>query len=82
QVGKRVGIVVFGSPDAHWPKVGDIESSAINLTNDPQTAAAQLYDSLHRIDRLKLDLILIEEPPNTPEWAAIRDRLKRAAAEG
>jgi L-threonylcarbamoyladenylate synthase len=82
RVGKRAGVVAFGNPDIHWPKVGDIESSAINLTNDPQIAAAQLYDTFHRLDRLKLDLILVEEPPNTPEWAAIGDRLKRAAAEG
>jgi L-threonylcarbamoyladenylate synthase len=76
--GKRVGVVVFSGPEVHWPKVGDTNSSAINLTDDPLVAGAQLYDTLHRLDQLQLDLILVEEPPNTPDWSAIRDRLKRA----
>lgn len=48
----------------------------LNLT--PAAVAEALYASLHRLDRLKADAILILLPPNTPEWAAIRDRLGRA----
>jgi L-threonylcarbamoyladenylate synthase len=77
-VGKPVGVVVFTSSDIAWPKALHSNSSAINLTDDPRIAGAQLYDTLHRLDQLQLDLILVEEPPDTPDWAAIRDRLKRA----
>lgn len=48
----------------------------LNLT--PAAVAEALYASLHHLDRLKADAILILLPPNTPEWAAIRDRLGRA----
>ncbi len=52
-----------------------------NLTNLPDEAAERLYDALHQMDALKVELLLIEIPPKTPEWLAIRDRLSRAAQE-
>jgi len=39
-----------------------------------------LYDTLHHVDAQGYDWIAVERPPHTPEWAAIRDRLERAAA--
>ena len=50
----------------------------------PQTTgefAAQLYATLHELDRQSFDWIAVELPPDTPEWAPIRDRLTRAAYE-
>ena len=47
---------------------------------DPQSYAAVLYETLHRLDTQSLDWIAIEPPPDTPEWAGILDRLRRAAA--
>lgn len=49
------------------------------LSADPQLAAADLYDLLHRLDALGGRRILAEMPPDTPDWAAVRDRLARAA---
>jgi L-threonylcarbamoyladenylate synthase len=46
---------------------------------DPQAYAAALYETLHRLDAQALDWIAIEPPPDTPEWAGILDRLRRAA---
>jgi L-threonylcarbamoyladenylate synthase len=45
----------------------------------PQAYAAALYATLHRLDSQSLDCIAIEEPPATPEWAGVLDRLHRAA---
>ncbi len=42
--------------------------------------AQKLYAYLHDFDATKSDCILIENPPNTEAWAAIRDRLQRAAS--
>ncbi len=42
--------------------------------------AAELYATLHRLDDEGYDAILVELPPDTPEWAAVRDRLTRASA--
>jgi L-threonylcarbamoyladenylate synthase len=46
---------------------------------DPHAYAALLYDTLHRLDRQGFDWIAVEPPPDTPEWAGVRDRLARAA---
>ena len=45
---------------------------------DPQAYAAALYETLHRLDAQSLDWIAIEPPPDTPEWAGVLDRLRRA----
>jgi L-threonylcarbamoyladenylate synthase len=69
-VGLRVGAMTFS-----WERFN-------RLPLDPDQAAAMLYDTLHRLDQAGYDLILVETPPDTPEWAAVRDRLTRAAASG
>jgi L-threonylcarbamoyladenylate synthase len=43
--------------------------------------AARLYEILHVLDGQGYDWIAVDEVPSTPEWEAVRDRLKRAAAE-
>lgn len=50
------------------------------LPNSPEGYAARLYDVLHELDETGVGKILIELPPDIQEWAAIRDRLTRAAA--
>jgi L-threonylcarbamoyladenylate synthase len=50
----------------------------IQLPSNPHEVAELLYDSLHQLDAMGADEILIELPPDTQEWLAIRDRLCRA----
>jgi L-threonylcarbamoyladenylate synthase len=50
------------------------------LPADPRTYAALIYGSLHQLDALGLDWISVELPPDTAEWAGVRDRLMRAAS--
>ncbi|BBH64533.1 threonylcarbamoyl-AMP synthase [Actinoplanes sp. OR16] len=50
------------------------------LSADPREYAADLYAALHRLDDAGVATILIQEPPHTEEWLAVRDRLSRAAA--
>jgi L-threonylcarbamoyladenylate synthase len=42
--------------------------------------AHELYSNLRTLDAARCDSILVEQPPLAPEWAAINDRLARAAA--
>ena len=49
------------------------------MPGNPREYAAALYETLHRLDTESLDWIAVEVPPDTPEWAGVRDRLKRAA---
>lgn len=52
----------------------------VELNKDAADVAQQLYNTLHKMDALDADILLIEAPPNAPEWLAILDRLTRAAA--
>ncbi len=47
---------------------------------DPEGYAHDLYANLRAADRSGSDMIVVERPPARPEWAAVLDRLSRAAA--
>jgi L-threonylcarbamoyladenylate synthase len=51
----------------------------IAMPNEPGEYARQMYASLRHADRQSPAAIWIEMPPDTPEWAAVRDRLTRAS---
>ncbi len=45
---------------------------------DPSVYAHFLYRHLRTLDAARVDLILIEQPPESPAWMAVNDRLQRA----
>jgi L-threonylcarbamoyladenylate synthase len=47
--------------------------------HDPAEYSQRLYQSLYELDQKGLDWIQAWLPPDTPEWAGVRDRLLRAA---
>jgi L-threonylcarbamoyladenylate synthase len=53
---------------------------AVQMPDDPEAYAAHLYGALHELDRAGLPVISVEPPPETPEWDAVWDRLRRAAS--
>lgn len=55
-------------------------SHGIALPADPQAYARSLYDTLRCLDARASALIVVEQPPDTAEWQAINDRLRRSAA--
>ena len=50
------------------------------LPREPEAFGRALYATWHRCDEAGAKLILVEAPPAGVEWAAIADRLHRAAA--
>lgn len=68
--GLRVMSVGFDLIFAYHPMPGDAEGYA-----------SEMYAVLHSLDDGRFDRIVIELPPDTPEWAGVRDRLTRAASE-
>ncbi|MEF8712588.1 MAG: L-threonylcarbamoyladenylate synthase [Accumulibacter sp.] len=50
------------------------------LPANPRAYASALYAALRELDQADAELILVEEIPATPVWAAVADRLQRAAA--
>ncbi|MBL8061173.1 MAG: threonylcarbamoyl-AMP synthase [Chthonomonas sp.] len=59
---------------------GTSTDRTIRLTTDPKEYAQQLYAKLAELDRTP-GTINVERPPESPEWAAIWDRLRRAASD-
>jgi L-threonylcarbamoyladenylate synthase len=51
----------------------------VSMPSNVAEYAAQLYKTLHDLDCGGFDWIAVELPPPSPEWAAILDRLRRAA---
>ena len=74
----RIGVIALGAETN--PEVVHIEWCS--LSADPVVYARQLYASLRELDEQGLDLILLEVPPDTLMWEAVRDRLRRAAGLG
>lgn len=53
----------------------------VTMPSQAEAYARVLYDTLRQLDQQGLDVIIIEQVPNTPDWAAIRDRLLKASGE-
>ena len=51
----------------------------LDMPDDAAAYAELFYSKLHELDRQHYDWIAIELPPDTPEWAGVRDRITRAA---
>ncbi|HET6932668.1 MAG TPA: L-threonylcarbamoyladenylate synthase [Candidatus Acidoferrum sp.] len=62
-----------------WLEYNAVAVDKQRMPEKPEEYAAELYSALHKLDRQDFDWIAVELPPDVPEWAAIRDRLVRAA---
>jgi L-threonylcarbamoyladenylate synthase len=66
-----VAVLAFSRPDERvnfW----------LRMPREPAAYAHKLYAALRDLDGAHCEMILIEAPPGTPEWAGVRDRLLRA----
>lgn len=52
----------------------------VKMPKEPRAYGAVLYGALKQLDLKKPKAILVEEPPETPEWEAVWDRLRKASA--
>jgi L-threonylcarbamoyladenylate synthase len=50
----------------------------IRLAADAETWEFELYALLRQLDQERYGALIIESPPDTPEWDAVNDRLRRA----
>jgi L-threonylcarbamoyladenylate synthase len=56
----------------------DFDGVWMGAAHDATAYAHDLYAHLRTLDAANADAILIEAPPDAPEWLAVRDRLARA----
>jgi L-threonylcarbamoyladenylate synthase len=73
--GKRVAVLALSAQQPLTPGL-----TWIAAPRDARDYARALYASLRCLDEAGCESILVERPPQDPEWAAINDRLTRAAA--
>ena len=67
----RVAVLAFSRPDERvdfW----------LRMPRDPHAYAQRLYAALRELDTAGCARILVEAPPDAPEWYAVQDRLRRA----
>ena len=50
------------------------------IPHDAEAFARAIYAELHRCDEAGAELIVVEAPPDMPEWSGIADRLRRASS--
>jgi L-threonylcarbamoyladenylate synthase len=50
------------------------------MPDDPAEAAHDLFSALRRLDDAGAAEIWVEQPPGTPAWEGVLDRLRRAAS--
>jgi L-threonylcarbamoyladenylate synthase len=70
----RVAVLAFSRPDERvdfW----------LRMPRDPRAYAQRLYAALRELDTAGCERILIEAPPESAEWSAVRDRLGRACGQ-
>jgi len=73
--GERCGVIAHSQP----PQAG-IPHCWHLLPAEPVGYAHNLYAALRDMDHAGVDLIAVEALPETPAWAAVADRLRRAVA--
>ncbi|HEX5091250.1 MAG TPA: L-threonylcarbamoyladenylate synthase [Burkholderiales bacterium] len=73
RLGDKVAVLAFSRPDErveYW----------LRMPREPLGYAQRLYAALRELDEAGCESILVEAPPETPEWAGVRDRLLRATS--
>ncbi len=71
RLGAKIAVLAFSRPDErvdYW----------LRMPREPKAYAQKLYAALRELDGARREMILIEAPPEAPEWAGVRDRLERA----
>ena len=63
----------------HLPSAGGFAQVSV-IPHDAKAFAQAIYAELHRCDEAGAKAIVVEAPPDLPEWTGIADRLRRAAA--
>jgi L-threonylcarbamoyladenylate synthase len=63
-----------------WWNTSGLTARSLRMPNDPVAYAHRIYSVLHDLDEENWPWIAVEAPPDSSDWAAIADRLKRAAS--
>ena len=73
--GQTIGILAFSQTISSVPCPS---KHLIRLPDQAELYETALYSALRELDKLQLETILIEQPPDSEAWAAVNDRLSKA----
>ena len=79
-LGSGEGALVCGSPPAEAATLAP-GAQLVALPAEPGAYARGLYEALHLFDSHGCPVIYVQRVPRSEPWCAIRDRLRRAAAD-
>jgi L-threonylcarbamoyladenylate synthase len=73
---KKIGLILF---DSYLPHFDSIYQIVLSEESDLKVAASNLYNTMHQLDNLNLDIIIAERLPEYGLGVSINDRLERAS---
>lgn len=71
--------ILLGWSTEFHTKCKNKNSMYFPMPNEPTAYGNQLYATLRRFDNGQYDRLLLETPPNHPNWLAVLDRLQKAS---
>ncbi|CAM3979388.1 L-threonylcarbamoyladenylate synthase [Flavobacterium cucumis] len=74
--GRRIGLLLFNS---FLPQLDRENQIVLSAESDLKVAASKLYDAMHQLDKMKLEVIIAERLPEYGLGVSINDRLARAS---
>ncbi len=74
--GKKIGLLLF---DQKITGATILCQEILSTTSNLEQAASNLYSALHRLDKLRLDVIIAERFPDAGLGKTINDKLERAS---
>lgn len=73
---KKIGLLLYNTLIPDFEKKNQI---VLSMESDLQIAASRLYNAMHQLDKMNLDIIIAERFPEYSLGVSINDRLERAS---
>lgn len=70
KLGEKQAGLTFSTPE---------NDKQIKMPKSVAAYSSVLYDNLHKLDRMRVSTIYVQQPPEGEEWEAVRDRLTKAS---
>ena len=77
---KKIGLLAFNKGMISRVVADNEPNKIIRMPKRADEYAKVLYAALRELDSLQLDIILVEQPPETESWRAVIDRLCKATS--
>ena len=77
---KKIGLLAFNKGMINRVVADNEPDKILRMPKRAEEYAKVLYAALRELDSLYLDVLLVEQPPETEQWRAVNDRLCKATS--